>query len=109
MRLTLATGDRIDVDLAVDSALKGSDPDVGDLLFYGTHPELWFYAQRPGSDPNCYLIQALVAEETNSELWFDFGLILPKAQDFDRGSGNFRDPLTAFCVNDRGEVTRLRE
>jgi hypothetical protein len=69
----------------------------------------WFYAKRSGGDPSCYVVEGW-ATETIEELHLNFGLVLPKANDFDRGSGNFTNPAgSQFCVSERGEVLRLRE
>jgi hypothetical protein len=111
VRLILSGGERIDVDRAVDVALQDTDPVAGDLLFYGTDPEAWFYAEGPGPSRDCYLVQGLIEGDVGAdELHFDFGLVLTKADDFDPGSANFRRPGgSAFCVNAEGQVTRLYE
>jgi len=99
----------IEVDLNADTSLKNSNPDRGDLLFHGTEPEVWYLAIPDYNDPNCYIVEGS-ATETIEELQFNFGLVLQKADDFDRGSGNFNNPAgSQFCVNERGEVVRLRE
>lgn len=109
MRLTLNLGDQVDIDRAVDRALRNSDPDEGDLLFYGTGPEPWYYALRLDDRTESCSLNGL-AQESDRELRFDFGLVLPLAAEFDPGSGNFRQPGGSFfCVNAQGQVTRLYE
>ncbi len=66
----------------------------------------------PGRDPTCYVVEG-VASDVGDAIAFDFGLRLPKADDFDPGSvrgGRFANPAgPQFCVNDAGEVMSLRE
>ena len=111
VRLVLSGGRRIDLDRAVDDALQDATPVPGSLLFYGTAPRPWFHAESPGPSEDCYLVRGLIEGDVGGpELHFDFGLVLPKSDDFDPGSGNFRRPQgSAFCVNAQGEVTRLYE
>jgi hypothetical protein len=97
------------IDLNADLGLKNSNPDRGDLLFFGTEPDTWYLAIPDINDPSCYVVEGW-ATETIEELHFNFGLVLPKANDFDRGLGNFTNPAgSQFCVSERGEVLRLRE
>lgn len=108
--VTLVGGGEVEIDQNAVRMLGGGTPNPDQLFFYGTDPEPWFYTLRWSDTPGCYLLKALVRSETTSELQFDFGIVLRKASDFDRGSGLFRDPLlTAFCISERGEVTRLYE
>ena len=111
LRVTLDGGAHLELDKNEVHVVRGGDPSEGDLLFYGEDPEPWYYAQRPGPRDDCFLVTGLVEGDVGgAELRFDFGLVLRKAEGFDPGSGNFRRPQgSAFCANDRGELTGLYE
>ena len=109
LRVVLVDGREVQLDKNEARTLQGGDPVAGDLLFYGAHPHPWFITLRSGNGRERCSLNGL-ATETNGELHFDFGLVLPKAADFDPGSYNFRRPGGSFfCVNERGELTRLYE
>jgi hypothetical protein len=107
----LQDGRRLELDKNQATRVRGGDPVDGALLFHGTDPVPWFYAQRPGPSQDCFLVTGLIEGDVGArELHFDFGLVLPKSADFDPGSANFRRPGgSAFCVNQQGQVTRLYE
>jgi hypothetical protein len=111
--VTTRRGQSIRLRTDEDIRLLNTQPEEGSLMFAGhaSDGSLWFYAQRPGPSEDCYLVTGLIEGDVGAaELHFDFGLVLPKARDFDAGSGNFRRPQgSAFCVNEQGEVTRLYE
>jgi len=109
VQVQLADGATVDIDQNTVLELRGSKLHERSLLFYGTEPAPWYFAARDLDDPNGYMVEGW-ATETIEELHMNFGLVLQKAPNFDRGSGNFTRPAgSQFCVNERGEVLRLRE
>jgi hypothetical protein len=108
--ITTREGTTVRLRVDEDRRLRDAQPQVGGLMFTGgTADSRWFFAVPDYNDPNCYIVEGS-ATETIEELHFSFGLVLQKADDFDRGSGNFNNPAgSQFCVNERGEVLRLRE
>ncbi|MGI8658586.1 MAG: hypothetical protein ACR2K4_07445 [Candidatus Limnocylindria bacterium] len=111
----LADGQVIEIERNSAIALRGPDPQVGDLLLYGTQPDgTWFWSgpllDDPRSGGECAEIMAPALDEGDS-IVFEIGLRLPKADGFDPfevTDGQFNDPTKGFCLNERGEVTRYR-
>jgi hypothetical protein len=84
----------------------GTDPDPAEILLYGHDPDgqPWLWSGDECSLPS----RALDEGET---IAFEFGLRLPKADDFDPGwitDGEFSNELDSLCINEDGEVTDLR-
>jgi hypothetical protein len=60
--VTTSGGGRARINLNSDLALRNSDPDEGDLLFYGTEPRSWFLAVPDYDDPSCYIVEGWATE-----------------------------------------------
>lgn len=109
---TLASGEQLRIDL--NTAVRPGEhpqPDLGDLLLYGEDADGVWYVAISGSPP-CFLTSRSLAYEEGEFIVFNYGLRLPKADDFDPGSvdnGRWDDPRSAgFCINASGEVTEYR-
>jgi hypothetical protein len=104
--LVLADGTRLRRD---SNEVQGSAPMEGQLLLYGEDEQGAFWLGLPGAR-DCYQLSG-EAEIRGSRMVFSFGLSLPLAVEFSRGSqrdGRFVGPwLYRFCINEQGEVVSV--
>lgn len=83
----------------------GPDPQAGYLFLAGTTDgEPWYFVIRPGGG-ECFAFNDRAIDRVD-EVLFSFGLLLPKADDFDDpGLGGLApDRGLDFCITQQGEV-----
>lgn len=108
--LTLDDGRVFEIDLGAATAVGGyPEPEPGYLLLYGEeHDGAWYVAI--SGNPSCFGIGARAIDHGDA-IVFDFGLRVPKADDYDPGSvsgSRYSNPQAGFCLNERGEVTEYQ-
>ena len=110
VRLVLATGESIDIDLATARQLDDmGGPDPGDLLFYGSEPDgPWWATALPAVGGGFELWSQLLLPAIDGAILFESGLRLPTAKNFSEsvtGPMEAGAPVT-YLLNEKGEVTR---
>ena len=105
--ITLATGQRVQIDFEMAERLYAGAPSEGDLLLYGSDASgPWFVALPPSGDV-FRIFTNLVATDSGT-ITFEFGLRLPLAPNYHEGDGPFEPGAPAiYQVNEKGEVTEL--
>jgi hypothetical protein len=113
VRLVLATGESVDIDLATVRHLdpNAGDPDPGDLLLYGTEPDgPWLATAYPAVGGGFELQSQPRGIDPDGTILFESGLRLPIAGNFSvsvTGPMEAGAPVT-YLLNENGEVTRLQ-
>jgi hypothetical protein len=104
-RLTLESGDTVDIDHLITTGLRGGLPDVGHLLFYGDHPKPWFVGIRRDSEDR-FEIRSQPDDAGDGSITFDFGLRLPLNKYYDETGASQLEPgaPVIYLVNGKGEV-----
>lgn len=107
MRFQLADGGTVEIDLATVHGLYqgGVPPTVGDVLLYGSQPDLtWYVGVSRVSDGSYRLTSRHVSIE-GSRMTLDSGLRLPIAAGYRPGPGPFEaDALHTILISGHGEV-----
>jgi hypothetical protein len=107
VRLHLTSGEVLERDLNQMTQLASSNsPADGDLWITGTSDGRPWYYTIP-HEGECW-VKVDRAQDLGSEVWFSFGLRLPKADGFESPgipSLNMQGGVK-FCVNERGEVVQ---
>lgn len=95
--LTLHTGQQVELDERVAQPLQvpARQPNVDDLLFYGSEADGAWYEAVPsgGSEADCYYLIG-PARDDGGHILTEYGLRLPKAPHFDPGKAARRGAST---------------
>jgi hypothetical protein len=108
MRFELIDGRTIDIDLAVVRGLYqgGTSPGVGDVLLYGSQPDLTWFVGVSRVPDGSYRLQSRSLTVDARRMTLDSGLRLPIAPDFRPGPGRLEgDAPHTIVINGQGEVT----
>ena len=108
--ITLDDGRQLQIDLN-EAARVGNypQPEPGYLLLYGEDDAGPWYVAVSGN-PSCFGIGARAIDHGDA-LIFNFGLRVPKADNYDPGSVSgtrYDNPRAGFCLNGDGEVTEYQ-
>jgi hypothetical protein len=107
MRFQLADGETVDIDLATVHGLYkgGTPPALGDVLLYGSQPDLTWYVGVSGESDGRHRLISRQLNVDGGRMTLDAGLRLPIAAGVQPGAGPFEaDALHIVFINERGEV-----
>jgi hypothetical protein len=109
-RLVLERGETLLVAPTTQRIVLGSSlPDVGELLLSGSAPEPWV-ARLVDVGGGCFWIGGRGTED-GDDIRFPVGIVLPKAEVFDRAHYHESEHElngAGFCVDETGRVTAVR-
>jgi hypothetical protein len=110
VQLTLDDGRTLQLDLDAATAVGNyPEPEPGYLLLYGEEADGPWYVAVSGN-PSCFGIGARAIDEGDA-IVFNFGLRVPKADNYDSGSVSgtrYDNPRASFCLNQDGQVTEYQ-
>jgi hypothetical protein len=109
-RFVLDGGEVVDADLVEARIVRGGSlPDIGDLLLAGSGTRPWI-ARLVDHGSGCYWAGGRGTED-GERIRLPDGLVLPKAEDFDRAHYHETEREfngAGFCVDASGAVTSVR-